>query len=158
MSNFYSSALVNNATIETLLFQNTQNVTDRGWAALSNVLCNKTDIESVRTSNHTLQEVCWSLEDAPYDLVSCLKLNKNEDKGEVTRQKIIKYHFLNGESNVDKFVNMELTELPQAISWVGRNDTGTSLLYKICQSVPTLFDSESKAKAAEGRKRKAVGL
>lgn len=123
--------------------------------ALANVLCNKSTIESICASNHTLQ---WSGPSIPPDIKEYYKLNRNEDKIEVTRQKIIKYHFLNGESNIDKFVNMELTELPHAISWIGRNDAGASLLYTLCKSVPTLLDSESKAKAAECRKRKADGL
>ena len=152
----YANALFNNSTMKVLHLDNTKSIT-WGWAALAKVLCNKTDIESICSSNHKLQKV-YSLANAPSDLVLCLELNKNEDKAEVVRQKIIKYHFLDGESNIDKFVSMELTELPQAISWVGRNNTGASLLYKLCKSIPTLFDSESKAKAAECRKRKSDGL
>jgi len=150
----FANALVNNNTMKSLYLGNSMNITYRGWTALSNVLCNKTDIESICASNHTLQIG----PNIPDDIKEYYELNKSEDKIEVARQKIIKYHFLNGESNIDKFVNMELTELPQAISWVGRNDAGFSLLYTLCKSVPTLFDSENKAKVAECRKRKADGL
>jgi hypothetical protein len=164
----FAAALVNNNTLITLLLDllsPTQHLLStkvfrRGWTALTNVLCNKSTIESICDSNHTLREVALCTGNVPDQLSPYLDLNKNEDKAEVIRQKIIKYHFLNGEENIQDFVDMELNELPQAISWLGRNDAGFSLLYKLCRSVPTLFDSESKTKAAEcrNRKRTAAGL
>ena len=81
-----------------------------------------------------------------------LELNKNDDKFDVARQKIIRYHFLNGEDNMQEFVSMELEVLPHAIGWTGRDDTGHSILYQLVRSMPSLFDYESmKAKATTGK-------
>ena len=163
----FSNALTNNTKLHSLLFISgwdaedvitdvRHTIDERSLQILSNLLCNKTDIESIYTSNHTLHTItdCGFTKDVtPKDIASYLKLNENEDKAEVVRQKILRYHFMNGTSNVEEFVDMELVELPQVISWIGRNDTGHSLLYKLCQHMPSLFDTESKAKAT-GTKRK----
>ena len=77
-----------------------------------------------------------SVSDLPSDLISHLRLNQNDDKAEVARQKILKYHFHNGEKNVEEFVGMELKVLPREISWVGRNVDGLALLYNLLQSMP----------------------
>jgi len=82
-------------------------------------------------------------------LKSLLKLNQNDNKQEVARQKLIRYYFSNDDGSVvkvEEFVDMELDVLPQAIAWAGRDDTGHSLLYKLFQTMPTLFDTD-KAKA-----------
>ena len=131
-------------------------ITSGGDEALAEVLCNKTEVESIYTSNHTLHTItdCGFVKsDTPEDIASYLKLNENDDKVEVARQKILQYHFMNGTSNIEEFVDMEWGELPQALAWIGRNDTGHSLLFEMCQSMPSLFDTESKAKAT-GAKRK----
>jgi len=148
----FANALVDNNTLRTFIIDNI-GITERGWGAFAHVLCNKSTIEGICTSNHTLESIKESGQwQVPNDINAYLELNKNENKAEVARQKIIRYHFLNGDSNIDKFVNMELNELPQVISWTGRNDVGLSLLYKLCRSMPALFDSDSKAKAGAKRK------
>jgi len=163
----FSNALINNTKLHSLLFisgwdseddmQSVEHTIDeRSLQILSNLLCNEADIESIYTSNHTLHTItdCGFAEsDTPEDIASYLKLNENDDKAEVARQKLLQYHFVNGTTNMEEFVDMEWGELPQAISWIGRNDTGRSLLFKMCQSMPSLFDTESKAKAT-GAKRK----
>ena len=131
-------------------------IDDRCRQVLSNLLCNKADIESIYTSNHTLHTLssCGFAKDAtPKDIASYLKLNENDDKVEVARQKILQYHFVNGTSNIEEFVDMECGELPRALAWVGRNNTGRSLLYKMCQSMPSIFDTKSKTNVT-GAKRK----
>jgi len=163
----FSNALMNNTKLHSLLFisgwdseddmQSVRHTIDeRSLQIFSNLFCNKADIESIYTSNHTLHTItdCGFAEsDTPEDIASYLKLNENDDKVEVVRQKLLQYHFVNGTCNIEEFVDMEWGELPQALAWVGRNDTGHSLLYKMCQSMPVLFDTESKAKTT-GRKRK----
>lgn len=150
----FANALVNNNTLRRFIIHDVS-VTKQGWGSLADVLCNKSTIESICTSNHTLESIKESGQwQVPNDLHAYLELNKNENKSEVVRQKIIKYHFNYGESNIQKFVNMELNELPQVISWTGRNDIGLSLLYKLCRGMPALFDSDSKAKA--GARQKAT--
>ena len=159
--------LVNNTRLHSLLLingwgtddffnLNNHTIDERTRQIVSNLLCNKTDIGSIYTSNHTLHTLAgcgFAKSSTPKDIAAYLKLNENDDKVEVARQKILQYHFMNGTSNIEEFVDMEWGELPQALAWAGRNNTGRSLLYKICQSMPALFDTESKAKAT-GTKRK----
>lgn len=155
------SALQYDSVLHSLLMINTveHGITRRSWQVLLNTLCNKSSIDALYTSNHTLYDIGWLGDEdelhVPEELVSFLELNKNDDKGEVARQKIIQYHFLNGDSNIIEFVDMEMKVSPQALAWVGRNNSGHSLLYRICQSTPSLFDTESKAKAT-GTKRKHI--
>jgi len=76
----------------------------------------------------------------PDDLFSYLELNKNDNKFEVARQKIIQQHFLRGDNiNIDEFLDMDVEVLPRAIAWIGRDATGQSLLFKLVQSMPTCF-------------------
>lgn len=96
--------------------------------------------EGLYTSNHTLHEVYAHSSD---DINVLLGMNKNKDKVEVARQKILRYYFLNGEDNIHEFVDMEMNVLPQTMSWMGRDYTGQSLLYSFIRSMPTLFDSDS---------------
>ena len=153
----FANALINNKSLKTLNvgYSNNNTITARGWSALANVLCNKSSLESIYNSNHTITEACWG--DVPHDLASYLRMNENDNKHEVARQKILKYHFADGDENIEKFVEMELAIIPYAIAWMGRDSTGHSLLYNVVRSLPTLFDSDAKAKAvttAVGTKRK----
>ena len=111
----FANSLVSNTSLKELHFSRNDAVTARGWAALSNVLCNKASLGSIYNSNHTLGMVMWK-DNLPSDLVSCLRLNRNNDKAEVARQKILRYHFSCGESNIQDFVGMELEVLPRAMS------------------------------------------
>ena len=68
--------------------------TERGWEAISNLLCNKTSVMDTYNSHHTLQSLGHHDSiDLPDDLLSYLKLNENKDKAEVARQKILQTHF-----------------------------------------------------------------
>ena len=156
------NALANDTILKTLVAHPNDSISDIGWQALADFLCDKTSLESIYTSNHTLQQIYagyYYNDDGPKDhLVSLLELNQNGNKHEVARQKLIRYYFSNDDGGIVKvedFVDMELEVLPYAIAWVGRDDTGHSLLYKLFQTMPTLFDTDSKAKAA-GEKRKRV--
>ena len=133
-----------------------------GWDALANVLCDNTSIESIYNSNHTLQEInITKRPPQPFNHPSddeivqetrqyvairskfdpYLELNKSWDnKTEVARRKIIQYYFDNGNSNIEEIVEMEVNELPYAISWSGRNEAGLSLLYHLLRSMPSLFE------------------
>ena len=77
-----------------------------------------------------------------------MKLNEDENKAEVIRQKIINYHFSNGNKNIEEFVVMELNILPHAVSWIGRNNIGHSLLYRLVNSMPSLLEYGSRKKKA----------
>jgi len=146
------NVLANDKTIKTLLVHPNSSISDIGWQALADFLCDKTSLNSIYTSNHTLRQFYEDFYDPPKakdHLKSLLKLNQNDNKQEVARQKLIRYYFSNDDGSVvkvEEFVDMELDVLPQAIAWAGRDDTGHSLLYKLFQTMPTLFDTD-KAKA-----------
>ena len=160
----FANALVNNTDLQSLQFDQNRVITVRGWTALANTLCSKGSIDSMYTSNHTLrsvtwkdgtpegQEFIWSIMNLPNDLRSSLRLNQNDNKSEVARQKILKCHFSNGESNVEVFVSMDMKVLPHAISWIGRDVDGL-LLYNLLQSMPTTLDSHSRADAVSGKRK-----
>ena len=137
----FANALINNKSLKTICFggNNDINITARGWAALANVLCNKSSLESIYNSNHTLMKVVR--DNINHDLTSYLRMNENDNKHEVARQKILKYHFADGDENIEKFVEMELAIIPYAIAWIGRDSTGHSLLYNV---PPTCLEKERK--------------
>lgn len=144
----FANALLNNKSLTT--FFNLRGMTSRGWVAFTNLLCNKSSIASIYNSNHTLQSVGYG-NNRPVDLISYLELNNDDNKREVARQKILRYHFSNGEDNIEEFVDMDVTVIPHALAWMCRNGGGRSLLYNVLRSLPTLFDSDANAKAVAGK-------
>ena len=128
----FAGLLIGNSSLKTLNMSNNFNeVTSSGWSALSNTLCNASNIDSIRSSNHSLHCIGGSIDTIDSGVVPLMKLNKDENKVEVVRQKIIKYYFLNGNKNIEEFVDRKLNILPHAMGWIGRNDTGHSLLYRL---------------------------
>ena len=158
-----ATSLVSNTKLKRLdVSANNQNpsITPAGWQnffnILENSLCNNSSIESICTSNHTLHDVTYTIGSGPGDraLYSYLRMNGNDIKSEVVRQKIIQYYFLKDNSiNMEEFVDMELGVLPHVIAWMGRDDIAFPLLYQTVKNTPWLFDSDSKAKLL-GEKRK----
>ena len=135
-------------------------ITGRGWAAITTLLCNKSSIMDTYNSNHTLCNV--QAEVRPDDLLSYLELNKNEDKGEVARQKILQTHFSDdATSSIQDLLGMDLEAMPIVMAWAGRppvgwsgmNVSGLSLMYSLLRRVPDLFDSSAQKKSG-GSKRK----
>ena len=107
--------------------------------AIANVLCNKTSIVSIYSSNHTPQEFFHRENDLPKDLISCLRLNQNNNKNEVVQQKCVLDHLFNGDGNSQDFFEIQLIVSPLFIPWVGRDIAGYSLLYRLFRSMPSLF-------------------
>jgi len=174
----FTSALAQNKTLKSLYLYHSGHedsedndlITERGWEAVSNLLCNKTSILETYNSNHTLQDLGYRHDEMnlPSDLSLHLDLNRNEDKVEVARQKILQTHFSTNEdddsSNMQELLGMELEMMPAAISWIGRplptigwirkKVSGLSLLYNLMRRMPDLFDSSAQAKpSAVKRKR-----
>ena len=146
----FANALVNNTSLRWLQFGDDHAITTRGWTALSSTLCDKSSIERIYSSNHTLEGVGWE----PGELASSLQLNRNNNKAEVARQKILQYHFSGGNTKVEEFVNMKMKVLPQAMSWIGRDVEGFLLLYQVVHSMPTLFDFDSQSKSVSGKRKR----
>lgn len=108
----FSSALTHNKTLKRLSLDECTDdydndlITERGWDAMSTLLCNKSSIMDTHNSNHTLQSVCfdqYSESNLPSGLKSCLELNGNKDKSEVARQKILQAHFSNEDDTLKRY-------------------------------------------------------
>ena len=154
----FANALVSNTSLKTLEYGLNlgTSISSRGIDTIGNLLCDKSSIDSIYRSNHTLQKLGWSDIHLHTDLTSFFKLNQNDNKAEVARQKILQYHFSNGDNNIQDLVDMSLNVIPHAIAWVGRDDTARSLLYHLVHGMPSLFDFRGKAKAVGGTKRKRL--
>jgi Ran GTPase-activating protein (RanGAP) involved in mRNA processing and transport len=94
--NDFVDMLANNSTLTTLHIGGDE-TTDNSWAALSHALCDETSIENTYSSNHTLHSLEKFDDDVraeiPDNLSALLRLNKNQDKASVRRQKILIRHF-----------------------------------------------------------------
>jgi hypothetical protein len=116
------------------------------WTVFSRGLCNDWSIETTHSSNHTFHTIVGHDGDTyddcfPEEILPLLLMNRNgKNKVEVARQKILKYHFCEGNTNIHEFICMSLTSIPFAIEWIGRNNTELSLMYNVVRELPTLFD------------------
>ena len=175
----FTSDLTRNKTLEWLSLEYCTDefesalITERGWDAISALICNQTSIIDTYTSNHILHKLgdhdAMNLTD---DIVSYLKLNKNKDKAEVARQKILQTHFSTGDndtSNLQVFLDLELEMMPTAMNWIGRpthanwrgtNVSGLSLLYNLMKRVPDLFDSSPspQKKLSKGKRKREMSI
>ena len=136
----FANALENNTSLK-ILHMPTNSVTERGWDALSNVLCNKTTIDATSSSNHTLeiisQDYCHYERRLPKDIRSLVRFNRAED---TVRRKIIRSHFSN--NGMQLFIDdndIGAGVMPHILAWVGRDFFGHDLLFRTVKSMPSLF-------------------
>lgn len=127
-------------------------VTIECWDILSRALCDVSSIERTWSSNHMLHKLVVSevisanhelFDDKPIPSVtsSLLEMNKNENKAEVARQKILTYHFSEeGKKAIHVFAHMPVTTIPVAIAWIGRDRIEFTLMYDVVRAVPALFE------------------
>jgi len=168
----FTSALIYNKTLKVISLggtwdddtdEQTSLITDRGWEAVSTLLCNKTSILDTYNSNHTLKYVSdYYSDEIRAKLLPYLELNDNKDKAEVARQKILQTHF-SSEDDLQEFLGMELEMMPAAIAWIGRplpigwigkNVSGLSTMYNLTRMAPDLFDSSAQKKQSVGKKKR----
>ena len=135
------SALANNTTLSELTLNNDQ---DSFPNILSRILSVKTCIDNTHSSNHTLCEVAPFYLPLKKDIRRLLKMNRNMDKVEVARQKILQKHFSEGNANIHVFATMPETSLPFGIAWIGRNNDGRTLMYNFAQAFLSLLDISHK--------------
>ena len=73
------------------------------------------------------------------ELESLLKMNRNTDKAEVIRTKLVTFFF----SDVDNiglvFGSMDTSVMPNVMEWIGRDRLGRSVMFELCRSMPELF-------------------
>jgi hypothetical protein len=114
-------------------------------------------IDRTYSSNHTLRHVriahkCPCDND---DAFRCLEMNASKNKAGVARQKVLMHHFTGGESDIHAFSTMPETAMPHAISWIGRDSLGYSLMFDFVCSNPALFDIfYNRSQVHAGMKRK----
>jgi len=141
-------------------------ITDRGWPALENLVCNKRSVDSMYDSNHALR-LKWPLYMSGEEerlLIgvnsyqefefNCLLLDgigmPDEDRSKYVLRKIIRFYFMNGDANMKELIDMDLNVMVHAIARIGSltggKNGGHTLLYQLIRSVPSLFDVSSNMK------------
>jgi hypothetical protein len=100
------------------------------------VLCDTTCIESIYSSNHTLDVLLLPFyfrgEDILDEIASSLEMNHNEDKAEVARQKILKHHF-SGWSSTNVHVFTRMPEAVMLCCWMDREKQSWLLIDVQCR-------------------------
>ncbi len=126
------------------------------WSILLLALCDNSAINSTFTSNHVLQTVVVGdrndIVDIPEEVVSLLRMNSNDNKTEVARQKMLMTHFSGADASVEVFASMDTKIMPHAIDWIGRDDAGFCLMYRVARGMPSLFETSIAVKAGTKRK------
>ena len=108
--------------------------------SLERALCDKTSIEKIQNSNHTLENILTSFDETRLSefVRDCLKLNENKDKDQVIRQKIAKYYYV-GKFNVSPFAAMPVSAIPKVISTIGGDGNNQcSAIFRMLKTIPQL--------------------
>ena len=104
------------------------------------------------------------------NLPSALQMNREPDKFAVARRKILQSHYYNQDDiNENKEYrgyktlmdtilemtnDMERTEqLPNIMSWIGRDNDGLTLMFELIQSTPTLCEHVAALVPAKRKRR-----
>ena len=139
------SALSGNSCLRELCLLKNERITDNIWDDILNMLCDRTSVGSIMySSNHTLQSILIDLP-IPAEVAFLLAMNRNEDRSEAIRGKLLKYHFSDrgdGDkcANIHVFAQMSESMMPIALEWIGRNRFGFSLMYEVVQVLPAMFN------------------
>ena len=157
-----ANALAGNTSLVDLCFDD-DSLTETGWSALERTLCNKSSIDAIYDSNHTLERTTSPVSSS---IICFCMLNRGTDKTEVARQKIIQYHFLEGNgSNMHGIMKLDLEMMPHVIGFFGSYDivtqitdydydddddeghaspiekvAGLELIYRLTRGMPSLFE------------------
>ena len=143
-------------------FDSMHNATFTFWDPIMNLLCSTSSIDATWSSNHTLSNVGeFVLEESdqdidfdededevrlkmPREIHELLKMNEDEDKKQVARRKVIKYHFT-GDFDLSALIGHDQKLLPRKISWLGRDSLGLSVVYGIIsRTLPDLCQNDEK--------------
>ena len=134
---------------------------------IANTICDRTSIESICKSNHTLFLINTT-EDSYFNnshslsrtkkglsstTRSLVKMNTSENKVEVVRQKIIKYYFIE-DNNLHELAHMELGLLPRVLEHVGKYEPGR--LFEVLRAIPSLVHNVDMS-TETNRKRSRTG-
>ena len=116
-------------------------ITPDGHVAMTNILCNTSSILSTFNSNHTLVAICHTFDEPfkdylPNDLLSMLKINRENSVSQAARLKIINTHFSGSDIIMQPFLEMNLSVRPHAIAWMAKDMHS----YVLLRAMPSLLD------------------
>ena len=143
----FAHALVNNTMLQVLDLsreleeEEEEDVND--FAAFSQMLCNKSNILGTYQSNHTLERL--SSQDLygngdeshlPADVLSLLRINRENSVSQAARIKIINTHFSGSEINMLPFMEINLNVRPHAVAWMAKD----MHVYELLRAMPSLLE------------------
>ena len=141
------NALAENISLVSLKMGFATNSSNRGcWSFLATVLCDTSSFESICNSNHTLGELdvyenlhlYKTLQWLHPPMANFLRMNKDKDKSEVLRKKLLRFHFRKVENVGNVFGQLETKLLPHAVAWIGRDRLGFAAMYALFRDMPWL--------------------
>ena len=168
-----ANSLVNNKVLRNLFMYD--HPTDQGtWDAFARILCNKSSINSIYSSNHTLEKIVFTHQISS-ELDSLLDLNEGTNKINVAIKKILKYH-----PNIDMEPlfewNMEgegerdLKALPYVVAWFNRAEEAVegdeeggsyniderklTAIYQFARAMPLLFVPAPHDKEGDNKRKR----
>ena len=112
-----ANALARNTKLGSLHLDDNDAITESGWEAFSQVMCDTSSINETYVSNHTLN--CFGIDTnvLSSDLNFYLELNENANKRQVAIQKILHHH---NHFDMKPLFPLDLKVLPVVIGWFGR--------------------------------------
>lgn len=120
-------------------------ITFVGYAAFTCILCSNSSILTMYHSNHSLEKLCFKLHTVytflPEELRFLLRIKRENSISQAASIEIIRIQYSGSVIKTQIFTNLEVTVLPSAISWMGRdggsNGIGDLVFAFIC-SMPVL--------------------
>ena len=137
-----ADSLVNNTTLETLVIILGSESTDDVGGTFERILCDASSLDGIKSSNHTLVKI-YPDDHLSQRVVECEKLNRNQNKEEVVRQKIAKYYFAR-DFDVSPFASMPLSAIPNVMTMIGGDDPEAqkalqcNAIFKLLKAIPDL--------------------
>ena len=124
-----------------------------GYDALTCMLCNNRSILSTFNSNHSLEEIIldiFAYDDdddddeygeplmakLPEELKTLLQINKENNKSQAARLKIMNTHFSGNDINMEPFMKMDVNVRPHAIVWMAKD----MHVYQFLRAMPSLLE------------------
>jgi len=116
----------------------------------SSLLCDASSIRSIYSSDHTLVNIytCVSgyfigdhydqcVNNFPQYVTDLLELNKNKNKDQVIRQKILRYYFAKSKFDLSEFIAMPLPLLTKVMALLAKRDSNQALFWLV-RNIPNL--------------------
>lgn len=144
-------------------------MTNVGWGALADALCDRGCITRTFLSNHNIESISFDEDELPDSLVESFNASLMFNRlahCHAARLKILVQHFSEYcqlHHRLQPFLSMPLEVLPRAMGWIAKQFGGLylkkydliakNLMYLLVKSVPDLFDLTGRAQSERKRKR-----